>query len=141
MFIEQNKNRKEIAEALGVREKSVGAWAREGNWEELRTQRLINSQSVVTNLKALIAQLSQRRLEMESDIEADPSDKARLTDEISKHSKALSEIKGEGELTLAARLNTMEWVFEHMRKQHPDLHHKLIDFQGWLLEEAARLHA
>lgn len=141
MFIEQGKHRKEIAEALKLTEKTVGAWAREGNWESLRTQRLISSESMEANQKALIAKLSEQRLAMEADPKAEPSDKARLTDEISKLSKALSEMKGEGELTLKARLSTMDWVFGHMRRQHKHLHDQLLDFQGWLLEEAARLHA
>lgn len=141
LFVEQGLNRKEIAERLKVREKTVGEWCRDGNWEELRTQRLVSSDSVITNLKQLMSQLSEKRMAMERDPEADASEKARITDELAKVSKALSEAREEGEITLGRRLAVMDWVFSELRKRDPATHQKLIDFQEALLDEAARLHA
>lgn len=141
LFVEQGKTRKQIAEALKVRENTVGKWAAEGNWEDLRTSRLTSAETVITDLKQLIAKLSKKRLAMEDDDDADAADKARLTDELSKQGKVLSEVKGEGDITLNARLHTLEWAFGLMRKEHPTLHNQLVDFHLELIEEAARIHA
>lgn len=140
LFVEQGKNRKEIAETLKVREKTVGDWVKEGNWEALRTQRVTSKDSAIANLQQLISELTQQRLDMQTDPKADAGEKARLTDEISKHSKTLSELREEGELTLSARVVVMQWVFTALERKHPDLFAKLIDFQEELLEEAATMH-
>ena len=141
LFIEQGKNRSEIAELLSVREKTVGDWAKAGNWEALRNERLLSSESVITTLKQLVSELASKRMAMERDPGCSAEDKRGATDELSKASKALSEAKGEGEVTLGARLKVMSWVFEEMRRTHRLHHDQLIDFQEKLLEEAARLHA
>lgn len=140
MFVDQGLNRKAIAERLKVREKTIGDWAREGNWEALRTQRVTSKDSAIANLQQLISSLTQQRLDMQSDPLADPAEKARLTDEISKHSKALSELRQEGEITLSARIVVMQWVFTELERAHPKLFAQLIDFQDALLEQAATMH-
>lgn len=140
LFVEQGKNRKEIAEELSVREKTVGDWVKEGNWESLRTQRLTSRDSAISNLQQLIATLSEKRLDMERDPKADPSEKARLTDELSKQSKALSELREEGEVTLSARVVVMQWVFTELEKRQPKVFAQLLDFQEELLEQAATMH-
>jgi transposase len=141
LFVEQGKTRKEIAEQLHVREKTVGDWVRAGNWEALRTQRVTSKDSAVANLQQLISELTQQRLDMQQNDKADASEKARLTDEISKHSKTLSELREEGEVTLNARVVVMQWIFTEMEREHPKLFAQLIDFQEKLLDQAATLHA
>lgn len=141
LFVEEGRNRKEIALKLNVREKTVGDWASEGNWETLRNERLLSSDNAVTTLRQLVSELASKRLEMNRDPKATAEEKRGVTDELSKATKALSEAKGEGELTLGVRLKVMEWVFSEMRKSHRAQHDQLIDFQEALLEDAARLHA
>lgn len=141
LFVEQNKTRKEIAELLNVRENTVGKWVSDGKWEELRTQQLTSSANIVLNLKKLISTLAEKRLAMERDPNADPAEKARISDEISKQGKVLSEVKGEGDITLNSRLHNLEWVMGLLRKRLPQLHNELVDFHMECIEEAARLHA
>lgn len=141
LFVEQSKTRKEIAELLNVRENTVGKWAADGNWEDLRTQRLTSSANIISNLKELISTLAEKRLQMERDPDADPSEKARISDEISKQGKVLGEVKGEGDVTLNARLSVLEWTMAFIRKKHQALHNQLVDVHLELIEEAARLHA
>ena len=141
LFVEQGLNRKAIAERLKVREKTVGDWVKEGNWEALRTTRVTSKDSAIANLQQLISVLTQQRLDMQADQQADAAEKARLTDEISKHSKALSELREEGEVTLSARVVVMQWVFTELEKRHPKLFAQLLEFQEDLLEQAAAMHA
>lgn len=140
LFVEQGKTRKDIAAMLKVRENTVGKWAVDGDWEALRTVRLTSSESVITDLKQCISKLVKERLALNDKKDADPSEKARLTDEISKMGKVLSEAKGEGDLTLNARLTTLEWAFSYLRKNHPGLHDQLVDAHLELIEGAAALH-
>ena len=141
LFVEEGRNRKEIALKLKVREKTVGDWASEGNWDALRSERLLSSDSAITTLKQLVSELAALRLEMNRNPNYGAEEKRGITDELSKASKALSEAKGEGDLTLGVRLKVMEWVFSEMRKSNRTQHDQLIDFQEQLLEDAARLHA
>lgn len=140
MFVEQDKTRKEIAEVLKVRENTVGKWATEGNWESLRTSRLTAPQSIIANIRECIDDLVKKRRAMEFDKNADPVEKARLTDEISKLGKVLSEAKGEGDVTLNARLTILGWSMDFIREKHPDLHNQIVDVELELIEEAAKLH-
>lgn len=141
LFVEQGKTRREIAVALKVREKTVGDWARLGNWEELRTVHLTRSDNVVAKLKGLMQHYAERLHMLEQDSDSDPKEKARLVDALSKASKSMEAARAEGDITLSARLRVMEWVFAELRKHDVATHDKLVDFQERLLEEAARMHA
>lgn len=145
MFVEQGKSRRDIAEALRVREKTVGDWAAKGGWEELRTAHLTSAHNVENALRGLIQTYTEQltgleRATREGDF-ADPKEKARLVDALVKTSKTLEVVRSERDITLSARLRVMEWVFAELQKADPATHHKLVDFQAQLLDEAARLHA
>lgn len=140
MFVEQGKNRKEIAEALQVREKTVGAWASSGNWEDQRTAHLTSSQQVERSLKGLVQTYTEQLTELERN-GGEPREKARLVDALVKTSKTLEVVRSERDITLSARLRVMEWVFNELQKHDPATHLALVDFQGQLLDEAARMHA
>lgn len=145
MFVEQGKSRREIAEVLHVREKTVGDWAAKGNWEELRTAHLTSAQNVENALRGLIQSYTEQLASLERATAqgdfADPKEKARLVDALVKTSKSLEVVRSERDITLSARLRVMEWVFGELQKHDPGAHHKLVDFQAQLLDEAARMHA
>lgn len=140
MFVEQGKSRKEIAELLKVREKTVGDWATKGNWEGQRTAHLTSSQNTERSLRGLIQTYTQKLTELEKD-NGDPTEKARLVDALSKTSKTLDAVRSENDITLSVRLRVMEWVFSELQKHDAATHLKLVDFQSQLLDEAGRLHA
>lgn len=143
LFVEQGKTRKEIAEKLNVREKTVGDWATKGNWESLRAAHLTNSQNVENALRGLIQTYTEQLTAMERS-DAPPSslakEKARLVDALVKTSKTLEVVRSENDITLSARVRVMDWVFTELQKRDPATHIKLLDFQSQMLEEAARLH-
>lgn len=140
-FVEQGKNRKEIAQELNVREKTVGDWAAKGNWEDQRTAYLTSSQQVERSLKGLIQTYTEQLTSMEKEGVGEPREKARLVDALVKTSKTLEVVRSEHDITLSARLRVMEWVFAELQKHDPATHLALVEFQGQLLDEAARLHA
>ncbi|MBS1940875.1 MAG: DUF1804 family protein [Bacteroidetes bacterium] len=141
MFVEQGKNRKEIANALGVRDKTVGDWAAKGNWEDQRTAWLTRTQNVERTLRGLIQTYSEQLNTLEQQGDGDPKEKARLVDALVKTSKSLEVVRAENDVTLSARLKVMEWVFGELQKHDAATHLKLVEFQSLLLDEAARMHA
>lgn len=140
MFVEQGLSRKEIAERLKVREKTVGDWATKGLWESLRAAHLTNTQNVVRTLSDLIATYAEQLNEMERERGSNPKEKARIVDAMVKVSKTLEVTRGEGDITLSHRVRVMDWIFTELQKHDATVHLKLVEFQTLLLEEAARLH-
>lgn len=140
MFVEQGLSRKEIAEKLKVREKTVGDWATKGLWESLRAAHLTNTQNVLRTLQELIATYAEQLTEMERNPGGNPKEKARLVDALVKTSKSLEVVRSENDITLSTRVRVMDWVFTMLQKHDPAMHVALVDFQSLLLEEAARLH-
>ncbi len=140
-FVEQGKNRKEIAQELNVREKTVGDWAAKGNWEDQRTAWLTRTQNVERTLRGLIQTYSEQLNLLEQDTGGNPKEKARLVDALVKTSKTLEVVRAENDVTLSARLKVMEWVFGELQKHDAAVHLKLVEFQSLLLDEAARMHA
>lgn len=140
MFVEQGKSRKEIAELLKVREKTVGDWATKGNWEDQRTAWLTKTQNVERTLRGLIQAYAQQLTGLEEG-GGDPKEKARLVDALAKTSKTLDTVRSENDITLGTRLRVMEWVFAELQKHDATIHLKLLDFQTQLLDEAGRIHA
>ncbi|MBL8002385.1 MAG: DUF1804 family protein [Flavobacteriales bacterium] len=141
MFVEHGKSRRDIAALVGVREKTVGDWASDGNWEELRAEHIGRQENVVRTLKELVQRKAQECLDLDNDPKADPGVKAKAYDALSKATKALDVARGENDITLSVRVRTMEWVFEELQGAHPDIYRQLLDFQESLLEKAARLYA
>lgn len=141
MFVEQGRTRRDIANALGVREKTVGEWAKEGNWEALRTEHVGRKDNVISTLKELIQLKTDQCIKLERDPKSDPSEKAKAYDALSKASKALAEARGEDDMTLSVRIRVMQWVFDELEEAHPELYRQLVDFQERMLEKASSLHA
>lgn len=146
MFVEQGKTRKEIAELLRVREKTVGDWATKGNWENLRAARLTDTQNVSRTLMELIATYTEQLNMMERDKDlalamGGAKEKARLVDALVKTSSTLERVRNEDDITLSSRVRVTDWVFTELQKHDAALYLKLLEFQSALLEEAARLHA
>lgn len=50
LFVNDNISQKEIAERLKVTEKTVGKWAKEGNWEKLKVSLLVTKDNQLTAL-------------------------------------------------------------------------------------------
>lgn len=51
LFTQMNLNQKEIAEKVGVTEKTIGKWKEEENWDGLKTVLITTRSSVIKNLQ------------------------------------------------------------------------------------------
>lgn len=138
MYIDQGRTAKEIAQRLKVTENTVGNWVKVGNWQEVRNAKQNMPDQTAINLKELINDLTQKRIDMESDPTATAKDKAKLADEASKWTKALEALRVKGAIPLSTQLAVIERLFDELGRKHPDILIKLVDFQEEYITELAR---
>jgi hypothetical protein len=126
-----------VAEAVGVTEKTVGNWVEKHNWKEQRDALFNSPDMVVKNLKELIGTITEKRMELERDPNADPKEKYRLSNEVANYTKALEAANKNANIPLSTYVAVMERIFRALQAQHPDKYVALIEFQENHLNEVA----
>lgn len=141
LYVEQGKSGKEIAVTIGVQEVTVSRWVTEGGWKGLRDAKLNSSASRLENVKKVISDLTEQRLDINEQIKAARSagDKAlefdlnkmavSMDDGISKWNKTLSNLDKSSRITLTIYLEVMQDIFDTMRLKDEKLHTRTLDFQ------------
>lgn len=141
LYVEQGYNHKEIAQKLGVNERTVGRWVEKNNWKSARDAYVNAPTKQIGNIKEVISDLTEQTLELQKERRAciANSDKARvkeinmelvgLADQISKWNKSLTVMDKDNRITLNVYMDVMEDVFKCMHASNPDLHFKTLDFQ------------
>jgi transposase len=75
LFVSENLTAKEIAARVGVSEKTVGKWIKDGNWEKLRKSLLITKQQQISMLYDQLAfinnDIANREVKVATSKEAD----------------------------------------------------------------------
>lgn len=136
----QNKDQKDIAQTVGVSEKTVGQWVKKYNWKTERQARFNGHKEQINNLKRLIGDLTEDRIEISHKLRTesykDDDEKyelekkgSRLADEISKYSKALEQLDQENRIPLTVQLEVMDSIFQEMQAYSPKLFADSIPFQ------------
>jgi predicted transcriptional regulator len=149
-FIEFYKSQKEIAEDLGVTEKTVGRWVAEGNWKKLRDARLNNAYHRAENIRKVIDELSERSLEglqkiREAEATGDrdlvlelKKENTRIAQEVGMYQKALSQMQTESKIALSTYIEVMEDLFSGLQDYDKELYLKTLDFQKHQLQHIAQ---
>jgi transposase len=141
MYVDQGKSGKEIAAFLGVQEVTISRWVNDGGWKAERDAKMNSSASQVQNIKQVIADITEQRLDLLIEMKQAKADgdKERLKnlnllavsldDGISKWNKTLQNHEKENRLTLTIYLEVMQDVFNNMRHKDEKLHSQTLDFQ------------
>lgn len=141
LFVEQNKTQREIAQLLGVTEKTVSAWVNKYGWKQEQTARNSSPVRRVSNIKAIITGLSDERLSLSNEVRmaeenSDTEEATRLReriskidDAVSKWNKTLENINRENQLNLSTYLQVMERIFDSMRIFDTKLYMESVEFQ------------
>ncbi|GLB51713.1 hypothetical protein NBRC110019_07520 [Neptunitalea chrysea] len=153
LYIDQGKSNKEIAEKLGVQEKTVGNWVKKYGWKEERDARDNNVDARIENIKAVIddiiadrtsARLKIKQVKIDLEHPRTPEDEAKTLrdelstlkkeivgydDSISKWNKTLDNFNKENKVSLATYLHVMDELFKDMQAHNQDLYLKTLDFQ------------
>ena len=142
LYVEQGKNAKEVSDLVGVAEKTIGDWVEKGAWKEERTARQASPAKRSDNIKLIITNLSEDRINLDRRIKAaeangkDPDELqsmreeiSRIDDAVSKWNKTLENIESETRISLATYLNVMDQIFKAMQVYDPKLFMSTVEFQ------------
>lgn len=131
LFISGNHSQKEIAERVGVTEKTLGKWIEEGSWHKLRKSMLTTKQ---TNLGLLYDQLDWLNLDISvRDL------KVATTKEADVLIKLTAAIKNlETETSLGEIIEVARGFIEFVRTQDLDLAKKITIFFDLYIQMKAR---
>ncbi len=135
------KNQKQIAESVGVQQKTVGTWVKKYGWKNERDARLGSTKSQIQNIKGILSGLADDRIALSNLIkEAKSNDEKEVVEnsqkEISKidnsaayWNKILSNLDKENRISLSAYLEVMDLIFDALQKYDLKVYLKTIEFQ------------
>jgi len=141
LFVQQNKTQSEISKLLGVTEKTISAWCNRYDWRKERTARNASPVRRKNNIKAIITNLSEERLELDAKVkqlekeggqdEANTTREriSKIDDAVAKWNKTLMTIDKETEVTLSTYISVLEQIFNDMRLYDPKMFMGTIEFQ------------
>ena len=150
LYVELYKTQKEIAEDLGVTEKTVGDWVKKFNWKQERDARLNNSTNRAENIKKVIAELTDSTLDTiekikvaefngdKQEVLALKKEATRISQEVAMYSKALEKMEKDFKISLSTYLEVMEDIFQSLQNWDKDLYIKTLDFQKGHLSTIAQ---
>lgn len=142
LYVDQNLTAKDVAERVGVTEKTVGDWALKNHWKALRDAKNSSPAKRINNIKQIISNLSDEWLDVDREVKrlerdgGDPKIIAEtrsrikgIDDAVSKWNKTLENIEKDSNVTLSTYLYVMEDIFDSLAGFNRDLYVKLVDFQ------------
>ena len=147
LYVEQGKTAKEVADLVGVSEKTmsgVNGWVNRYAWKAARTANFTDKDKRVDNIKEIIDSIALDKIELQlqlnklikenskensEEINQIRVNLARLDDGASKWTKTLKTIDKDSQITLSVYLLIMTRVFKALQQFDSKLHLKTIDFQ------------
>lgn len=129
LYIKGKKTAKEIAQLVGVTEKTIGDWIEKFKWKERRNALLGSQQNGLQNINNLIDMYSEKLVEMENDPEAKQDQKTKLVDALAKLNKTKDGFEKEHRIPYNTYINVMDLIMSDMiAKIDPKHHLVLLEF-------------
>lgn len=129
LYIKGKKTAKDIAQLVGVSEKTVGDWVEKFKWKERRNALLGSAQNGLLNINNLIDAYAEKLVEMENDPEAKQDQKTKLVDAIAKLNKTKDGFEKEHRIPYNTYINVMDLIMSDMiAKIEPKYHIVLLEF-------------
>lgn len=134
LFLETNKTFKEIAAIVGVGEKTVGAWAKEDEWEDLKKSLTVRPERIVQNLYKELQEFDEymKGLSLPERIAIAP----KVNDARAKCVKVITLLKREVGLTQIVTVCTR--LIDKIAKKDLELAKKMQPYVDELLREASK---
>ena len=141
LYVEQKKTAKQVADMVGVSEKTLSGWVVKGKWKTERDARNLSPATRIANIENIISGLADERIELGHNLtEAERvADKAlaedlrkqisKIDDAVSKWNKTLRDLNKESKIPLAVYLEVMQQIFEALQHHSPDIYMKTLEFQ------------
>lgn len=149
LYVEQQKTAKEISQLINVTEATLSKWINKLGWKDERNARLSSPALRAENIKQLINELSEQRLDASRELREaiESADLERTTDlrkqiagiddAVSKWNKTLQNIHKENQVSLATYLSVMEMIFDALEEYDEKLFYSTLDFQDKHLNEVS----
>lgn len=129
LYIKGKKTAKEIAQLVGVTEKTIGDWIEKFKWKERRNALLGSQQNGIQNINSLIDMYSEKLVAMENDPEAKQDQKTKLVDALAKLNKTKDGFEKEHRIPYNTYINVMDLIMSDMiAKIEPKHHLALLEF-------------
>lgn len=147
LYVEHNKDAKEIAQLIGVSEVTLSKWVNAENWRDLRNAKLSIPAARIDNIKQIINDLSEQRIadsialkEAESNADTEECKHIRIRiaqtdDAVSKWNKTLETVNKENQVTLSTYIAVMEMIFNSLKAYDQKLFYASLEFQEVHLNE------
>ncbi len=152
LFTKEGFNAKEISQRIGVTEKTIGVWAKDGEWKKVRDANQSQTQNRLERIQAVIDGLSSERIEVLSKIrdtklkltEIENKDEKKVLNEvlndlnrdavridngIAMWNKTLLSFHKETKISLSVYIEIQNKIFEDLRRYDEKLYMKTLDFQ------------
>jgi len=141
LYVEQQKDAKEISQLIGVSEPTLSKWVNAYGWKDQRNARTNTPAARIDNIKQIINDLSEQRLEeartlKESEKTGDIEECkklrtriAQIDDAVSKWNKTLETVNKDNQVTLSTYISVMEMLFDALKQFDEALFFQTLDFQ------------
>lgn len=133
LYIDNCLSAKDIAQKLGVTEKTVGNWVEKGNWKAIRLSKQSSHETMLSRYNELMSLLLDKRLKYEKQqtpkSEEQQAEYRGVLDEMSKLAVLIDKIQVDGKLSLRTHILVLEKFMAALHQQHPKAFMELIDFQ------------
>ncbi len=129
IFLHSNINQKELAEKVGVSERTIGKWVNEGNWKNLRTAKNVSRQSL---LQKAYANLEKMNTLIEEHGGVPPK---QLTDAKSVFVREVQALDKQDSLSHA--VSVMEGFMGFLFKRNPKMAKEVAQYQLEFIETRA----
>lgn len=142
-------SQKEIAAIVKVQEKTISHWVKVGGWREERDARFNSSKNQIKQIKGLIAQLTERRINLiklsdkakeDQDLETLETlqkEANRISAEVANYNKTLTNLDKENRISLGVYIDVMQTIFKALQIHNQDLYMKTLDFQDEHITETS----
>ena len=150
LYVEQGKTAKDIAELLGVSEKTISAWVQKYAWKAARTANVTGRQNRIESIKMIIDGFAQQRLDINAqlnDLVKSGGDKdeianlrqelARIDSGVANWNKTLEQVDKESRVSLSTYLYVMDRVFKSLQAFDTKIYINTVPFQEHHINEIA----
>lgn len=139
-YTKQGLTAKAISDIIGVTEKTISGWVTKGNWKSLRDAHINSEEHQISNIKALISELTEQHIGILEQIKEAQHNNDKplvellrkqssyLSQEVAIQTKALERVSG-NKLTLAVYLKVMNDIFQNLQEYDKTLYASTLDFQ------------
>lgn len=137
----QGKTNLEIARIVKVQPKTISEWDKKYKWKAEREARVNSTDQEKSNLRTILADITEKKLENMRAIESARSAKDQdkldelygkqraIADEYSKWNKRLQQIESNDSVPLTTYIKVLEEFLKDVQKHKPELFVKIADFQ------------